>query len=68
MSGDSNATAFPDGDNLFHWQGTLMGAAGTVYEGLKYKLDLSFPPDYPYTAPTIKFVTPCFHPNVDTVS
>merc|ERR1712224_553165 len=21
---------------------------------------------YPYEAPTVKFVTPCFHPNVDT--
>ena len=32
---------------------------------MTYKLSLSFPSDYPYTAPTIKFVTPCFHPNVD---
>ena len=45
--------------------GTLTGAEGTVYAGLTYKLSLSFPSDYPYTAPTIKFVTPCFHPNVD---
>jgi ubiquitin-conjugating enzyme E2 C len=47
------------------WTGTLTGAEGTVYAGLTYKLSLSFPSDYPYTAPTIKFVTPCFHPNVD---
>jgi ubiquitin-conjugating enzyme E2 C len=65
MAGDSNATAFPEGDNLFLWVGTLKGAPETVYEGLTYKLSLSFPKDYPYTAPTIKFVTPCFHPNVD---
>merc|ERR1719373_899806 len=25
----------------------------------------NFPAAYPYTAPTVKFVTPCFHPNVD---
>ena len=42
-----------------------MGAEGTVYEGLRYKLDIIFPPDYPYRAPTIKFVN-CWHPNVDT--
>ena len=36
-----------------------------VYEGLKYKLSLDFPNGYPYNAPTVKFVTPCFHPNVD---
>ena len=33
--------------------------------GLKYKLRLEFPAGYPYTAPTVRFVTPCFHPNVD---
>lgn len=37
-----------------------------VYEGLKYKLSLSFPSDYPFSAPTVRFETPCFHPNVDT--
>lgn len=25
-----------------------------------------FPQDYPYNPPTIKFTTPCWHPNVDT--
>jgi ubiquitin-conjugating enzyme E2 C len=65
MSGDKDATAFPQGDNLFEWVGTIVGANGTVYEGLTYKLSLKFPADYPYSAPTIKFTTPCFHPNVD---
>jgi ubiquitin-protein ligase len=37
-----------------------------VYEGLKFKLTLAFPADYPYKAPTVVFATPCFHPNVDT--
>jgi len=32
---------------------------------LEYRLKITFPSDYPYSAPTIKFVTPCFHPNVD---
>ena len=36
-----------------------------VYEGLSYKLTLSFPSDYPYCAPTVKFTTACYHPNVD---
>ena len=37
----------------------------TVYEGATYKLSLKFPQNYPYAAPTVKFETPCFHPNVD---
>jgi len=62
---DPNATAFPDGDSLFNWSGSITGAPGTVYEGLKYKLTISFPSNYPYAAPTIKFVD-CWHPNVDS--
>ena len=65
MSGSAGVSAFPDGDNLFEWVGTITGSAGTVYEGLTYKLNLKFPSDYPYSAPTITFTTPCFHPNVD---
>nr|XP_020846530.1 ubiquitin-conjugating enzyme E2 C-like isoform X3 [Phascolarctos cinereus] len=37
-----------------------------VYEDLRYKLSLEFPSGYPYNAPTVKSVTPCYHPNVDT--
>ncbi|KAJ1461786.1 ubiquitinating enzyme [Pelagophyceae sp. CCMP2097] len=59
------ATAFPEADNMFEWVGTLRGTADTVYDGLEYKLSIKFPADYPYSAPTVKFVTPCFHPNVD---
>ena len=58
-------SAFPKGDNLFEWVATIKGAPATVYAGLSYRLSLSFPSTYPYTAPTVKFVTPCFHPNVD---
>lgn len=32
---------------------------------MTFKLSLEFPSSYPYTAPTVKFITPCFHPNVD---
>ena len=42
-SADPGLSAFPDGDSLFSWLGTIQGAAGTVYEGLSYKLSLKFP-------------------------
>uniref|UniRef100_A0A8B9MQR4 Ubiquitin-conjugating enzyme E2 C n=1 Tax=Accipiter nisus TaxID=211598 RepID=A0A8B9MQR4_9AVES len=66
MSGDKGISAFPESDNLFKWIGTIDGAAGTAYEELRYKLSLEFPSGYPYTAPTVRFLTPCYHPNVDT--
>jgi len=30
MSGDKGISAFPDGDNLFRWIGTITGPSGTV--------------------------------------
>ena len=36
-----------------------------MYEGLQYKLLLEFPGGYPYQAVSVKFSTPCYHPNVD---
>ncbi|XP_067130853.1 ubiquitin-conjugating enzyme E2 C [Centruroides vittatus] len=66
MCTDKGISAFPDGENLFRWIGTIHGPKGTVYEGFTYKLSLEFPNNYPYNAPTVTFTTPCFHPNVDT--
>lgn len=66
MTQDKNISAFPEGDNLFKWIGTISGPKDTVYENQKYKLSLQFPNSYPYAAPIVKFITTCFHPNVDT--
>ncbi|XP_057456750.1 ubiquitin-conjugating enzyme E2 20-like [Lotus japonicus] len=65
MSGDSDISAFPEEDNIFIWKGTIKGSKETVFEGTEYKLSLSFPNDYPFKAPKVKFETTCFHPNVD---
>ncbi|XP_059156077.1 ubiquitin-conjugating enzyme E2 C-like isoform X1 [Physella acuta] len=66
ISGSPGISAFPDGDNMFKWIGTIEGGKGTVYEGLSYKLSLTFPSQYPIEAVKVKFDTPCYHPNVDT--
>ncbi|KAL9334009.1 hypothetical protein Peur_074148 [Populus x canadensis] len=65
MSGESGISAFPEGDNIFCWKGTITGSKETVFEGTEYKLSLSFPNDYPFKPPKVKFETSCFHPNVD---
>ncbi|XP_065828408.1 probable ubiquitin-conjugating enzyme E2 C [Oscarella lobularis] len=65
MSPDQSVSAFPNGDNLFNWIATIAGPSGSAYEGHKYKLSLTFPSGYPHTAPTVRFDTPIFHPNVD---
>jgi len=65
MNPEKGVSAFPEGDSLFRWVGTIEGPLNTVYEGLIYKLSLEFPSDYPYKPPNIKFCSRCFHPNVD---
>jgi len=65
MSGSKDLTAFPDGDNLFKWIGTIKGVADTPYEGLTFRLSFEFPQNYPHKPPLVKFETPVFHPNVD---
>jgi ubiquitin-conjugating enzyme E2 C len=66
MSSSPGISAFPKNDgNLFEWVGTIEGPAETAYAGLTFRLWISFPGNYPYVAPTIKFDTPCYHPNVD---
>ncbi|PVU99558.1 hypothetical protein BB559_000614 [Furculomyces boomerangus] len=65
MANIPGVTAFPESDNMATWLGSIEGAPGTVYEGLKYKLKISFPSDYPISPPKIIFTTPIYHPNVD---
>ncbi|KAH0469037.1 hypothetical protein IEQ34_002269 [Dendrobium chrysotoxum] len=65
MRGDPGVSAFPEGDNILCWKGTISGGKDTVYEGMIYKLSLSFSTDYPFKPPKVKFENPCFHPNVD---
>merc|ERR1711935_335914 len=65
MAGLPSISAFPEGDNMFHWAASIDGVNGTVYEGYTYKLSMKFHNNYPFVAPTIKFESPIFHPNVD---
>jgi len=43
----------------------LAGPKETVYDGQRYRLLLEFPNNYPYSPPNCRFITPCFHPNID---
>eukprot|EP01064_Diplonema_japonicum_P002635 TRINITY_DN11686_c0_g1_i1.p1 TRINITY_DN11686_c0_g1~~TRINITY_DN11686_c0_g1_i1.p1 ORF type:complete len:166 (+),score=40.02 TRINITY_DN11686_c0_g1_i1:55-552(+) len=58
-------TAFPMGDDLFGWMGTVKGTKGTPYDEMEFKLSLRFTNQYPFEPPQVKFITSCFHPNVD---
>ena len=48
-------SAFPDGDNLFRWIGTIQGPIKSPYEGMEIKLQMEFPDNYPFKPPTTTF-------------
>ncbi|EDW78262.1 uncharacterized protein Dwil_GK16336 [Drosophila willistoni] len=52
-------------DNMFHWLGTIIGPKGTPYENGHFRLDWSFPVDYPFAPPKVVFLTKIYHPNID---
>merc|ERR1712037_401997 len=62
---DSAAFAAPrSSQELLEWDAFLHGPADTPYAGGLFRLSLQFPDSYPLKPPTVRFVTPCYHPNV----
>lgn len=51
-------------ENLFEWEVAIFGPPSTLYEGGYFKANMKFPHDYPYSPPTVKFLTKVWHPNV----
>ena len=52
------------GGNLMMWHAALFGPEGTLWDGLTAKLSFEFTEEYPNKAPTVKFLTKLFHPNI----
>ncbi|KAE8743315.1 Ubiquitin-conjugating enzyme E2 R1 [Frankliniella fusca] len=51
-------------DNLFEWEVAIFGPPDTLYQGGYFKAHMKFPADYPYSPPSIRFLTKVWHPNV----
>ncbi|KAH8850119.1 Ubiquitin-conjugating enzyme E2 R2 [Schistosoma japonicum] len=51
-------------ENLFVWDVAIFGPPMTLYEGGYFKARLCFPDDYPYSPPTMHFMSRMYHPNI----
>lgn len=59
----SSACLLREGD-LFEWTAVIFGPPGTTWEGGVFHLRLSFSDRYPDKAPSVRFTSKIFHPNV----
>ncbi len=62
--GSEYSATMPIPDNMHEWHVIITGPPDSVYEGIKYKLKVVFPENYPFKAPKITFITPIYHANV----
>lgn len=63
-----NCSAQPTPNDFLKWTATISGPANTPYQNGLFKLQMTFPPNYPIQPPSINFTTKIYHPNIEADS
>lgn len=53
-----------DDDDPFSWQCAIAGDDGTPFAGAVWTVAVRIPPTYPFCAPTLRVVSPAWHPEL----
>ncbi|XP_075737678.1 ubiquitin-conjugating enzyme E2 D4-like [Rhipicephalus microplus] len=62
----ANCKAAPvNPSDMFKLGATIQGPRGSAFEDGTFKLDITFPADYPFRPPQVKFKSKINHPNTD---
>lgn len=52
------------GEDIFKWDCSILGPDHSPYSGGTFVLRIEFPAQYPFKAPTLKFMTKIYHPSI----
>ncbi|EAY22942.1 Ubiquitin-conjugating enzyme family protein [Trichomonas vaginalis G3] len=52
--------------SLLEWEVEIDGPKETIWENGHFRLTVNFPSEYPFKAPSVKFITKIYHPNISS--